>query len=185
MKGLLFIIASGTLFFMLGCAAKEVPPPQWTYERDAIQMHVTTDPKLNFEDGDAHTLLLCTYQLSDPNTFNQLASEQDGIYKLLECNLFSAGAAVSKRTFLQPDQTIQLSLDRAEGARWVAVVAGYAVLNKDRISKMVEIPEVVEETGSFRKTRTRKPARLDIDLVMGPQEIVRMDATVMDSKKGE
>ncbi|GAB6909182.1 Type VI secretion system outer membrane lipoprotein TssJ [Desulfosarcina cetonica] len=183
MKRLLPLWAVGTLFLMAACAAKQLPPPQWSFARDAILMRVQADPKLNFEDGDAHTLLLCTYQLSDPNTFNQLAGDQDGIYKLLACNLFGDGAVASKRVFLQPDQTIQMRLDRAEGARWVAVVAGYSVLEKSRIAKMVEIPEVVEEKGFFKKTRTRKPAKMDIDLVMGPQQIVSMSATVPE--KGE
>jgi predicted component of type VI protein secretion system len=77
-----------SLLFFWACAAKQLPPPQWTYEKDAIRMHIKADDKLNLDEGEAHTLLLCAYQLSDPNTFNQLSNDQDGLYKLLECSLF-------------------------------------------------------------------------------------------------
>ncbi|BBO81523.1 type VI secretion system lipoprotein TssJ [Desulfosarcina ovata] len=177
MKRLLTILSIGMLFLLIGCAAKQLPPPQWTYERDAIQMHIKADPNLNLDDGEAHTLLLCAYQLSDPNTFNQLANDQDGLYKLLECKLFGDGAAASKRMIVQPGQEITVPLDRAEGARYVALVAGYYILETERMVKMVEVPEYIEKKGFLSKTETRKPAKLAIDLLLGPQQITTISTS--------
>jgi predicted component of type VI protein secretion system len=59
--------------------------------------------------------------------------------------LFGDGAAASKRMIIQPGQDINMTLDRAEGARYVAIVAGYYILEKDRMVKMVDVPEYVRE----------------------------------------
>ena len=182
MKRFLLILIAGSLFLLSACAAKQLPPPQWTYEKEAIRMHVKADDKLNLDDGEAHTLLLCAYQLSDPNTFNQLSNDQDGLYKLLECSLFGSGAAASKRMIIQPGQDVNMTLDRAEGARYVAIVAGYYILEKDRMVKMVDIPEFVEKKGFIKKSKTRMPAQLDIDLVLGPQQITTVSTSTPEGK---
>ncbi|WP_319410092.1 type VI secretion system lipoprotein TssJ [uncultured Desulfosarcina sp.] len=177
MKRFLSVLIAGSLLMLTACAAKQLPPPQWTYEKEAIRMHIKADSKLNLDEGEAHTLLLCAYQLSDPNTFNQLSNDQDGLYKLLECSLFGDGAAASKRMILQPGQDIEMTLDRAEGARYVAIVAGYYILEKDRMVKMVNIPEYVEKKGFIKKAKTRKPAPLKIDLILGPQQITTISTS--------
>ena len=182
MKRFLLILMAGSMFMLSACAAKQLPPPQWTYEKEAIRMHVKADDKLNLDEGEAHTLLLCAYQLSDPNTFNQLSNDQDGLYKLLECSLFGSGAAASKRMIIQPGQDVNMTLDRAEGARYVAFVAGYYILEKDRMVKMVDIPEFVEKKGFMKKTKTRKPAPLNIDLVLGPQQITAISTSTPEGK---
>jgi len=79
------------------CAAKQLPPPESAYEEGAIKVHVKADPKLNLSDGKAHTLLVCVYQLKDPNALNQLSGDDDGLYRLLECGLFDASVAGAKR----------------------------------------------------------------------------------------
>jgi predicted component of type VI protein secretion system len=56
---------------------------------------------------------------------------------------------------IQPGQDINMTLDRAEGARYVAIVAGYYILEKDRMVKMVEIPELSRKKGL---SRNRRPA---------------------------
>ena len=177
MKRFLSALIAGSLLVLTACAAKQLPPPQWTYEKEAIRMHIKADSKLNLDEGEAHTLLLCAYQLSDPNTFNQLSNDQDGLYKLLECSLFGDGAAASKRMILQPGQDINMTLDRAEGARYVAIVAGYYILEKDRMVKMVNIPEYIEKKGFIKKAKTRKPAPLMIDLILGPQQITTISTS--------
>ncbi len=182
MKRFLPILIAGAMLMLSACAAKQLPPPQWTYEKDAIRMHIKADDKLNLDEGEAHTLLLCAYQLSDPNTFIQLSNDQDGLYKLLECSLFGDGAAASKRMIIQPGQDLNMTLDRAEGARYVAIVAGYYILEKDRMVKMVDVPEYTEKKGFVKKTKTRKPAPFNIDLVLGPQQITTISTSMPEGK---
>ena len=155
------------------CASAPLPPPTWTYEKDAIQIHLIADPKLNFDDGVPHTLVLCLYQLRDPNTFNQLSDDMEGIYKLLECDLFDASVATAKRLIVHPGQDVTVTLDRAEGAKYVALAAGYYALEKDRMIRLFDIPVVIDTKGFIKRTKESKPGRLAIELELGPSQISR------------
>ena len=60
-------------------ATTNIPPP-WSYEKNAINLHIKADPRLNLFNKAPHTLLLCIYHLRDPNSFNQLQDERDGLH---------------------------------------------------------------------------------------------------------
>ncbi len=156
---------------MSACSSQPLPPPKWSYAKDAVEIHLKADPKLNFDDGLPHTLAVCLYQLKDPNAFNQLSEDTDGIYKLLDCGLFDAGVATSKRIIVHPGKDVTVTLDRAEGAKYVAAVAGYYVLQKDRMVRMFDIPVVIEKKGFIKSTRISKPGLLKIELELGPAQI--------------
>ena len=167
-----FAVVSIIFSMLLGaCASQPLPPPKWSYEKDAIEIHIKSDPKLNLDDGVPHTLVVCLYQLKDPNAFNQLADDEDGIYKLLECSLFDSGVAASKRLIVYPGKDQTVTLDRAEGAKYVAVVAGYYVLQRARMIRMFDVPVVIEKKGFLKTTQTAKPGLLKIDLQLGPLQI--------------
>ena len=157
------------------CASQPLPPPQWQYEKEAIKLHIKADAKLNLEEGTPHTLLVCVYQLKDPNAFNQLAGDDNGIYKLLECELFDTAVATSKRLFIRPGQDMNFVDDRAEGAKYVAIVAGYYILHKDRMIRLFDIPVVTEKKGFFRRKKIQKPGPLNIELTLGPQQILSVE----------
>ena len=85
------------IVLMWSCAAQQLPPPESEYEKEAIKINVKADPQLNLSDGKPHTLLVCMYQLNDPNSFNQLAGDQEGLYRLLECSLFDGSVEGAKK----------------------------------------------------------------------------------------
>jgi len=155
----MFLVMVSSIIY--ACASQPLLPPQWQYEKEAIKLHIKADPKLNLEEGTPHTLLVCVYQLKDPNAFNQLAGDDDGLYKLLECGLFDAAVATSKRLIARPGQDITLALDRAEGAKYLAVVAGYFTLQKDRMIRL--------------RKRIHKPGLLNIELILGQQQILSVE----------
>jgi len=169
----MFLVMVSSIIY--ACASQPLLPPQWQYEKEAIKLHIKADPKLNLEEGTPHTLLVCVYQLKDPNAFNQLAGDDDGLYKLLECGLFDAAVATSKRLIARPGQDITLALDRAEGAKYLAVVAGYFTLQKDRMIRLFNIPVVVEEKGFIKRKRIQKPGLLNIELILGQQQILSVE----------
>jgi type VI secretion system VasD/TssJ family lipoprotein len=171
MKFRLLAICCLTAMVMIACASQPVPPPDWTYEKEGIDVTLKADLKLNYDDGMPHTLLVCLYQLKDPNAFNQLSGDTEGIYKLLECGLFDSSVATAKRLIVHPGQDVSVKLDRAEGAKYVAVVAGYYTLEKSRMMRLIDIPVVVEETGFLKKTKTAKPGMLKVELELGPAQI--------------
>ena len=110
---------------MCSCAAAPLPPPESGYEEGGVEIAVKADDQLNLSGGRPHTLVLCIYQLATPNAFNQLSGDEDGLYRLLECSLFDASVASAKRLIVHPGDSTTHTLDRAEGAKYVAVAAGY------------------------------------------------------------
>jgi len=165
----LLILAAGA------CASQPVAPPsEWRYEKKAIHLDLKAATQLNLYEGTPHTLLICVYQLTDPNAFNQLAEDRDGLYQLLECSRFDATVASAKRLIVHPGQDMTLALDRGEGAKYVAIVAGYYRLEKEGTVRLYDIPWVVEKKGLVRRTKTPKPAVLNIHLVLGSQGLYRV-----------
>ena len=173
MKSIGVLMLCIPILFIAACASQPVQPPQWTYEKDAVKLHFDADARLNYDDGMAHTLVVCIYQLRDPNAFNQLSDDIEGIYKLLECDLFDASVATAKRYIIHPGQDMDVTLDRAEGARYVAAVAGYYTLQKERMIRLFEFPVAVEKKGFIKKTKTAKPMPLDIKLMLGASQIAQ------------
>lgn len=143
-------------------------PPEWGYEKDAIQLHLTTDPQLNLFKKQAHSLTVCLYHLRDPNGFNQLVDERDGLVKLLDCSRFDPSVTYAKRLVVQPNQEVTELLDRTEGAKFVGVVAGYYALRKEGSVRSYAIPVTELKKGSLVLL---KPAKVDLYLYLGPGEI--------------
>lgn len=162
------------IFFVCSCASQPVAPPEWQYEHEAIDIHVKADPQLNLYEGLPHTLLMCVYQLKDPNAFNQLTEDDDGLYKLLECSRFDASVVSSKSEIIHPGQNLTFALDRAEGAKYVAVVAGYYLLQKEGMTRLFDIPVIVEKKGWITRTEIARPGPLSIELRLGPQGIQKV-----------
>ena len=157
---------------LLLCACSSTPivkqPPEWGYEKDAIQLHFVSDPQLNLYQKQAHSLIVCLYHLRDPNGFNQLIDEKGGLSRLLECNRFDPSVTYSRRLVVQPNQELTELLDRTDGAKFVGIVAGYYSLQKESSVRSYPIPLSEVKRGS---TIIQKAAKLNIDLYLAPQEI--------------
>jgi len=157
---------------ILSCASAPMLPPEWRYEKEAIKLTLQADPQLNLYNNMAHTLQLSVYQLKDPNGFNQLAETEDGLYKLLEGSMFDATVANFKRLNMSPGQSMPFIMDRAEGAKYIGIAAGYATIEKDRITRLINIPVILVEEGSgFKKQLVSRPEIINLKLRLGPQQI--------------
>ena len=160
------------LFAGICACASTLPPPQWVFERDAIRLHLNADAQLNLRNEVPHTLLLCVYQLRDPIAFDRLAADTAGLYKLLECELFDGSVATSNRLIINPGQDQNQLFDRAAGVKYVAIVAGYYTIEKNRIVRLFDIPVVIEKTGLLFGKKKQKPGIIDIHLTLGPKQIL-------------
>jgi len=156
-----------TLFILLLCTvlcscASLTPVPEWKYEQNAIHLHYESDAQLNNFEGNPHTLMLCVYQLKDPNAFNQLMGEDEGLSKLLDCSNFDLSVTNSKRMVIYPGRGGSMPLDRAESTKFVGIIAGYYTLQKEHVARLYAIP-----VSSIMKN----PMILEINLYLGPQKI--------------
>jgi type VI secretion system VasD/TssJ family lipoprotein len=170
----ILVVSLFAISFLFACASRPPTPPDWRYEESAITLYVKTDPQLNLYDGVAHALHVCVYQLRNPNTFNQYAETSQGISDLLQCNLFDSSVASAKvlsRLGIQPGKVLTFTLDRAESAKYVGIVAGYQILEKDRTVRLFDVPIITETKGVFSKTKISEPAHLSIEMNLGPQQI--------------
>lgn len=163
----LIVIWAGLVFLLCSCASKQLPEPVVEYAKNAVIVRVKADPQLNLYAGTPHTLFVCIYQIKDPNALNQLAGDQDGLCRLLECSLFDASVTAAKKLIIQPGQHETFVLDRAEGTQYVAVVAGYSRIEKDRIIRLHEIPV----KGFIRRFIGSRFDVLGFELKLGPQQI--------------
>jgi type VI secretion system VasD/TssJ family lipoprotein len=169
LKNLLIIMILSTI---AACASQPLPPPEWKFEREAIRMHVFADEQLNLNQGTPHTLLLCVYQLKDPNEFNHLAGFREGLYQLLECDHYDATVATVSRLIVHPGQDRHFTFDRAQDAKYLAVVAGYYTIQKENIVRMIDIPVVIEKSGFLWRNKVQKPDSVYAELTLGPKQIL-------------
>jgi type VI secretion system VasD/TssJ family lipoprotein len=138
------------LFFALSallaaCGGKDavappMPKPQpqtdpsrvvWQAEPGGVHLKIETTPDLNAQDGKPLALSLCVYQLDKADKFNDLSRSAGGLDALQACTVEAGGAVSAKRYWLQPGQVVADVLDREEGARLMAVAAGYAHLTPE------------------------------------------------------
>ncbi|HQG30588.1 MAG TPA: type VI secretion system lipoprotein TssJ [Deltaproteobacteria bacterium] len=160
------LLLSCVVFWAASCAAPS--PARWEYEEKAINLSFEADKKLNVRDGKAHTLSVCVYQLKDPNAFRQLAEDADGLYKLLGCSSFDSSVVNARRVIVNPGKSLKVSLDRADGAKFVGIVAGYYNIDRDKIVRLYKIPQ--EKRGLI--SRRMVPMPLNAVIKLGPKQIV-------------
>jgi type VI secretion system VasD/TssJ family lipoprotein len=166
------------LLAMSGCGGSPPDPklatPQWTYDPGGVKLRYKADARLNEYDGQGHTVSLCIYQLTQPNSFNNLVKTQDGLLKLLECKSFDQTVVYYEHVFVEPGQDQMRVMDRAENATYLAVVAGYNELNPQLSTRLFKYPVDEETKGFFTTTVTRKPGKVFINLFLGPFGIQRV-----------
>lgn len=170
----IFLLPVLLIFFLSSCAANKKPNPAdpalvWGFGEKAIEISYTADKNLNLYDEKPHTILMCLYQLSDPNVFNELSKSEDGLHKLLRCSRFDQSVLGFMRIIVQPGENKKLSLDRAEKAKWAGIVAGYYNLSPDMSTRLFEIPVVTEKKWLLFKKPI--PGNLSVDLSLGSNKI--------------
>ncbi|UCH19939.1 MAG: type VI secretion lipoprotein TssJ [Deltaproteobacteria bacterium] len=163
------------IFFVGACASPPPTPPEWRYEKEAIHLRVKADPQLNFYQGMPHTLMLCVYQLREPNVYDQHATNKAGLYKLLECGLFDASVTGSKRFIIKPGEDSNFGLDRFEGTEYVGIVTGYYLIEKERILRLTDIPVIEKRKNWTIWKKISTPGALNIELKLGPQQIQKFE----------
>lgn len=146
--------------------------PQWTYQKDGLEVRFKADPLLNLYDNVGHTVVLCMYQLTDPNGFNTLIKTKTGLEKLVTCDKsFDPTAVTFQKFIIQPGEDQTVTLPRAEKAKWLGVAAGFYTFEPSSSTRLFEFPVTTKDDGVFTEDITRTPGKLMINLFLGPQGI--------------
>lgn len=140
----------------------------WTFEKNAISLHIESTENLNTVNNEAHTVSLCIYQSPDSNTLQALAQSEEGIKELLQCKSIPPDRLQATQLYIQPQTTQDIKMDRAENAKFIAVVAGFNQLSSQNCFAIFPFPV---HTETKRKMLIKKetfyyPAKLEarIDL---------------------
>lgn len=173
MKSVHLILLPVSLILLCSCSmfssSPKVPPPQVAvtpppvlYKKGGLTLNIAADPQLNRYKNSPHTLLICFYQLKDPNAFNQLADDPNSLAKLMECSKFDASVTYTKRIVVQPGQTLSDQRDLAEGTRFVGLAAGYYSQGTEKTTHLAPLT-----TGLTNAT-------MSVNIELGPNEISRV-----------
>ncbi|HRR40831.1 MAG TPA: type VI secretion system lipoprotein TssJ [Syntrophales bacterium] len=181
----LFAIISFFLFTSCGTktatdtAEMSLGKSVWSFAHGGIKIQYTADSMLNVFENEPHTLILSVYQTSNINTFNNLTQDVDGLKKLLQGQSFDPSVVGVKNFIVQPAEEKIIVLNRAEGARWVGIVAGYYALDPGKVSRSFNIPLITEKKGiyGFRKTESRA-GQMTIKLFLGPSALHEREVVV-------
>jgi len=153
------------------CAHKPDPVPTWNFEPGAIKLSYTADKLLNRVGDKSHTLLLTVHQMSEPSAFRRLSRYEGGLRKLLEGGSADPTITAVQKVFVEPGESRTLVLDRAENTRWIGVAAGYYGMDPEKVTKVFEIPFVIESKGLISKKREAKVPPFHLELILGPESI--------------
>ena len=176
MKIVWSIVCSFMFFITISsCSVPQTTPARWIYQKKALTLYAHCDNDLNSYENTPHTLFICIYQLSNPNKFNQLSSDVNGLYEMLDCRLFDSSVVSADNKIVYPGDNIEIHLDRAENAKYVGIVAGYANMSRQRITRLYEIPVEIEKMGFFQKKIIMKPKKLKMHINFGPYSIMTIE----------
>lgn len=184
-----FCLAALVLIFLASCQQATQPKPwespqnapspeavHWNYMPKGLALNIEALSFLNYSEGFAYNLMLCTYQLSAPAAFQELAATPGGIHKLLQCERFDPAVVQVERHFIQPGEKRTLLLDRAEGARHVGLVAGYNQPEPGLVTRLYTFPLTSHRRHGWWpwSSRVYNPGTLSLDLLLDDRSLQLM-----------
>lgn len=160
------LFIAGLCMMALGACSFSKKDDEFAYGKDAILFDVKASKDLNTFNDQPHTLVVVVYQLADPNVFNQMIEEPDGVAKLLEAGAFDASVLSRRKFVVQPREQKKLHVDRAAGVRYLGVVAGYYSRRSQDFSRLM--PMVINKKNSFFwNGKDKETADTIVDLNLG------------------
>jgi type VI secretion system VasD/TssJ family lipoprotein len=149
-------------------AAQSASAPEAPLEGDVIGVMAAASKGLNTFNNQPHTVVLVLYQLTHSSAFSQLLETPEGKAKLLAGEAFDGSVLSRRRVVVQPGATQQIVLDRIEGARHLAAVAGFYNAEAKDMGRLM--PIVAQKSGAlFWKKPKPLVMRLDLgDRGFGP-----------------
>ncbi len=117
---------------LAGCAS----PKEIQYRERGLVVDIKATADVNWFYKQPHTIALVFYQLSEPNIFNQMLEDPEGVSVLLEGQSFDASVKSRRKLVIQPGESRVLTMDRAADVRYVGVVAGFYNRREGNFSRL-------------------------------------------------
>ncbi len=170
MKNLLLVPMLVIAILLSSCSMFSPKSSKWRAQKEGIILHLQSDDKLNYKDGKYYTLFIVVYQLTKPDSFNLLTQDEEGLRELLSKKIFDSTVVGLKSIIIYPSTDKTYRLDRATGAKHVAVIAGYRTMVKERMVRMFDIP-LGTDTHFLKMEREYVPETLEVTMKFGATQI--------------
>lgn len=178
------------LCLLLGClwlaacgdkTPASLPPPPapaerpedvvWGREPNGLRCRLEASADLNREENTALGLTLCLYQLKEYDAFSNKAATPEGLDELLQCRPETVQAQSARLFQLQPGAARDVVMDRAEHARYLGVVAGYAHLRPDQCAAVLPFPLHTATEGVIFRSPVYSAAPLQVLIRLGESSL--------------
>ena len=154
-----------------------VEEDKWTYEVRAINLLVRAAADVNSVSGRPHSIAVGVFQMNDPSTFAGLSVTREGAVELLQKRKIDESIVDFQLLTIRPGERKNVSIARAETAKYIGVISGYFRLNPKTDVKIFSIPVRQIERGVVEKslawaslvsdTAKAVPGRLNLEIDLG------------------
>lgn len=168
----------------------------WQYEKNAIQLTIRAVQQLNNYDDRPHTLVLRFFQLSGPTAFEDMRKSYFGTKELFTADGDNQDPSIVsvEEIIIRPNDDRTWVFDRFAETRFIAIAAAYYDLNSGNVTRLVSFPAIDDTPkpkfglldaitfGYFAEDieqLPRRPGKLNINLLLGMQEIEKMEITTL------
>ena len=163
-----------------------LPPPTpaetpegvvWARAPEGIRISLTASADANLVNDDPHVVTICIYQAKTVEGLTARAATREGLIELLQCRPDFSESVKATQRYVQPGEEAIFTLERAEGARYLAVVAGFDHLDPAACYASTPIPIHTETTRPwylFPKSTSYTAAPMDA--------VLHLDAGQVDLK---
>jgi type VI secretion system VasD/TssJ family lipoprotein len=160
-----------------------VPPPApaestdkvaWAFEAGAIRLAIDADSRLNAVGGVPHAISLCIIQAPSQDKLMAQGATKEGLRTLLECKAVPPDTISAVQFYVQPGERRVVPLDRSEGARYIAVAAGYDALNPKQCFRTVQMPVHTDSHHKFLlfgKVMDYTAAKMNLNVYLGQDSL--------------
>lgn len=133
-----------------------------------IQVLFDAESDANLADGQPHATSICIMQVPSVDRIRAEVATPAGLRKYLQCRPEPPEVIAASQYYVQPGESRVFPLDRYEGARHIAVVAGFDTLTPEGGFATVPVPIHEEKERSFiffsHMTYSAAPMKLLINI---------------------
>ncbi len=162
--------------------ADDLPPPKavddpskiaWSFLPGGISVTLKAESSINVVREKKHAVLIKLLQLDKKDVAEQMIKTSAGIIALLEGDGKDAGVLRGDSYYIQPGAQMEFTLDRTEGAKFFAVVAGFDSLDPRDCFSITPMPvhQGTERDWLVMSKDVYSPAPLDAKIFLTKQKV--------------
>ncbi|WP_434524863.1 type VI secretion lipoprotein TssJ [Photorhabdus asymbiotica] len=147
------------------------------YASNAIRLKMTADPQLNVFNNMPNSCTILIAQAEKREQLDKLLANPT-----LLRNLFAGTGATENilqldNYVMMPGQSVSLHIDRAEQARYIALISGYYPAPDSAHVRVLSLPLRLEQRGWWNKSWNAEFVPMNIDLMLGRYAITRSNVS--------